>query len=293
MKLFRILISMTALVLLPACATVSITPVAAEIPTRAQPSPSPTPSPRPTATATPGGGTFGELTFSDEFNGPEIDTARWFVENGHQDYWPDTPWRRNFKKENVYIEDGALVIRTAKEKVGFSSGAIVTGVKGQPAPFEQAFGRFEARMRFPAQPGHGCAFWLWNTSQGNIDGSGRDGTEIDILEKIWLTDQIDHALHWDGYGADHESAVEYVQGMGLDDGGWHTARLDWYPDQYVFFIDGKETWRTSAGGVAQAPNFVLFSDEIVPWGSGPIENAILPDYFYVDYVRVYKYVPPQ
>lgn len=246
------------------------------------------------------GGTFGELTFGDEFDGPAIDTTRWSVEDGYQNNYPDSPWRRNFKKENVYIQDGALVIRVAREQVGFSSGAIVTGDKGQPSPFEQAFGRFEARMRFPTQQGHGCGFWLWNVSQGNIDGSGRDGTEIDILERAWLIDRVDHALHWDGYGAEHQSAVKTVDGMGLNDGGWHTVRLDWYPDQYVFFIDGKETWRTSAGGVDQTPNFVLFSDEIANYGTGPeamgvgpIEDAVLPDYFYVDYVRVYRYVPPR
>ena len=242
----------------------------------------------------PPGDPFGELAFSDEFEGPEIDTTRWYVENGHQNYWPDTePWRRNFKKENVYIQDGALVIRAAKEQIGYSTGAIVTGKKGQPLPFEQAFGRFEARMRLATQPGHGGAFWLWNVSQGNVDGSGRDGTEIDIFERIWLTDVCDHALHWDGYGPESGSAVQMVNGMGLNDGGWHVVRLDWYPDKYVFFIDGKETWRTTAGGVSQTPNFVIFSDEIVSWGSGPIEDAVLPDYFYVDYVRVYRSVPPQ
>jgi beta-glucanase (GH16 family) len=215
------------------------------------------------------------------------------VEDGLQVVFADQPWCRNFKKENVYIEDGALVIRVAKEEVGFSSGAIGTGDKGQPEPFEQAFGRFEANMRFPTQPGHGGAFWLWASSMENVDGSGRDGTEIDIFERIWLDDRADQALHWDGYGAEHRSAVQPITGMGLDDGGWHVVRLDWYPDEYVFFIDGKETWRTSAGGVAQTPNFVLFSDEIVDWGTGPIEDAALPDFFYVDYVRVYEYVPPE
>jgi beta-glucanase (GH16 family) len=266
--------------------------------------PSPTPSPTGTPTAAPStgvlpGGTFGELTFDDEFAGPEIDTTRWSVEDGHQNYWPDSPWRRNFKKENVYIEDGALVIRVAKEQVGFSSGAIGTGDKGQPAPFEQAFGRFEARMRFPTQQGHGYAFWLWNVSQGHVDGTGGDGAEIDILERWWLIDRGIHALHWDGYGSEQGSAVQTVNGLGLNDGGWHVARLDWYPDKYVFFVDGRETWRTSAGGVDQTPNFVLFSDEIANYGTGPeamgvgpIEDAVLPDYTHVDYVRVYAYVPP-
>jgi beta-glucanase (GH16 family) len=256
-----------------------------------------TPSQTPLLTAT-AFDPFAELSFDDEFNGPNIDTTRWFVENGHQDYWPETPWRRNFKKENVYIEDGALVIRIAKEQVGYSSGAIVTGDKGQPSPFEQAFGRFEARVRFPKQPGHFCAFWLWNNSEGNVDGSGRDGSEIDILERAWLIDRGQHTLHWDGYGPDHGSASKTVEGAGLNDGGWHVLRLDWYPEMYVFFVDGRETWRTDAGGVDQTPNFVLLSDEIGnygvgpdAWGVGPIQDAVLPDYFYIDYVRVFRYTP--
>jgi beta-glucanase (GH16 family) len=238
------------------------------------------------------GGTFGPLTFDDEFNGAELDTSRWHVDAA-QDMGPDQPWRRNYKNENVYLKDGALVIRAAKENPGYSTAAIVTGKKGQPNPFEQAFGRYETRMRLPTQPGHGGAFWLWNESETNVDGSGRDGTEIDIFERIWLDDTADHALHWDGYDADQQSAVQMVKGMGLTDGGWHTIRLDWYPDRYVFFIDGKETWHTSAGGVDQTPNFVILSDEICNWGTAPIDQATLPDYTYYDYVRVWAYVPPQ
>jgi len=306
LKSLRWPISCAAAFVLTACAAVSVAPPTTEAPTRAQPSPTPTLSPEPTATTTPEetgakpGGAFGALSFGDEFEGPEIDTTRWSVEDGHQDNWPDTPWRRNYKKENVYIEDGALVIRIAKENVGFSSGAVVTDDRGQESPFEQAFGRYEARLRFPHEQGHWCAFWLWNESEQNVDGSGRDGTEIDIVERAWLIDRVQHALHWDGYGEAHRGAEHAVSGAGLADGGWHTFRLDWYPDVYVFFVDGKETWRTDAGGVSESPNFVILSDEIgnfgigrEVWGVGPIAGAALPDYFYVDYVRVYEYLPPQ
>jgi hypothetical protein len=172
-----------------------------------------------------------ELVWSDEFDGPGIDEAKWYVRDGHVDAWPETPWRRNYKKENVYVENGALVIRTVREPNGFSTGAIRTASWGEPTKFEQAFGRFEARMRFPTQQGHWCAFWLMNKRVGEIDGSGRDGTEIDILEKAWLIDQAQHALHWEGYGPRHETAYEVVTGLGLDDGGWHVARVDWYPSE--------------------------------------------------------------
>lgn len=243
---------------------------------------------------------FSEMAFSDEFDGPEVDLTKWKVHNSHQDLWPESPWRRNFKKENVYTENGALVVRTQKEQVGFSTGAIGTGDDPEPAIFQQAFGRYEARMKFSTQQGFGCAFWLWNISETYVDGSGRDGSEIDILEDSWLIDRVDHAIHWDGYGAEHQSAVQFVNGMGLDDGGWHVVRLDWHPYEYVFYIDDIETWRTRAGGVSQAPNFVILSCEILNYGVGPeamgvgpIEGATLPDYFYVDYVRIWKYTGPK
>lgn len=245
----------------------------------------------------PASGTF-EPSWSDEFDGPTVDTTRWYVLDEHQDAWPETPWRRNWKKENVSIENGALVIRTVREPSGYSTGAVITGDWLHPSRFQQTFGRFEARVRFPSQQGHWCAFWLLNQNEPHLDGSGRDGTEIDVMEKAWLIDQVQHTLHWDGYAPDHGTAYQLVTGRGLTDGDWHVFRVDWYPDQYVFFVDGQETWRTAAGGVCQTPNDILLTEEIGhfgtgpgEWGVGPIEEAELPDVFSVDYVRVWRYVP--
>jgi beta-glucanase (GH16 family) len=71
--------------------------------------------------------------------------------------------------------------------------------------------------------------------------------------------------------------------------GWHTFSLCWTPDEYVFYVDGKETWRTKAGGVCQVPLYIKLSDEVGNW-AGDIKKAKLPDAFLVDYVRVYDLV---
>ena len=60
-------------------------------------------------------------------------------------------------------------------------------------------------------------------------------------------------------------------------------------DEYVFYVDGKETWRTKASGVCQVPEYIKLSDEIGKW-AGDIGKAKLPDAFMVDYVRVYDVV---
>ncbi len=245
-----------------------------------------------------------EPSWSDEFDGASVDASKWFVLNRHDQYWPETPWRRNYKAANVSIADvpgaegRALRIATVKDGEGWSTGALVTKDYGKPARFEQAFGRFEARVKFPSRQGHWCAFWLMSDRVGDVNGSGRDGTEIDIMEKSRLGDWINHALHWDGYGSAHKSASRDVRGKGLNDGAWHVFRLDWYPDRYVFFVDGKETWRTADGGVSQSASHILLTEEIGnfgtgpdAWGGGPISAAALPDYFYVDWVRVSAWVP--
>ena len=68
--------------------------------------------------------------------------------------------------------------------------------------------------------------------------------------------------------------------------GWHTFAVWWKADEYVFYVDGKETWRTKGGGPSQVPEYMLLSDEIGKW-AGDITKAKLPDQFLVDYVRVY------
>jgi len=93
------------------------------------------------------------------------------------------------------------------------------------------------------------------------------------------------ALHWDGYGAEHKSAGMALYAPGVSS-GFHTFGLYWTPEEYVFYIDGIERWRTSEGGVCQVPVYVKLTEEIGDW-AGDIKKASLPDYFYVDYVRVY------
>ncbi len=217
-----------------------------------------------------------KLIWSDEFNAASLDWNTWECPEGprRDGYWV---------KEDSYVNgDGMLVLRTRKDGERFTSGAIRTRGK-----FEHAFGYWEARCRFHTQVGHWPAFWLYTQDVGKVGDGGRDGTEIDIMEKAWAAgaDTINVALHWDGYGAEHKSAGMALYAPGVSS-GFHTFGLYWTPEEYVFYIDGIERWRTSEGGVCQVPVYVKLTEEIGDW-AGDIKKASLPDYFYVDYVRVY------
>ncbi len=218
-----------------------------------------------------------ELFWQDEFDGDVVDSGKWEIIG-------DSPRRKGFwVKEDAYLDgEGHLVLRTRKDGDRYASGAVRTLGR-----FESAYGYWEARCEFPTQPGHWPAFWLMPPKGiDSLERDGEDGTEIDIMEKPWREDVIQHALHWNGYGEHHRSEGQKMDAPGVSQ-GWHTFSLWWTPEEYVFYIDGWETWRTAAGGVCETPLYIKLTEEIDDWG-GDIAEAALPDYFRVDYVRVYR-----
>ncbi|MBM3499835.1 MAG: glycoside hydrolase family 16 protein [Armatimonadetes bacterium] len=222
-----------------------------------------------------------KLAFNDEFDGTALDDSKWQIPEEHvrRDGW--------WSPKAIRLDgQGNLVISALKDGDRYLDGCVRTRGK-----FEHAFGYYVARVKLQQQPGHWSAFWLYNDCVGKLGDEGRDGTEIDIYEKPWLDDRVQHALHWDGYGPEHQSEGQVAQVPGVMD-GYHTFSLWWKPDEYVFYVDGNETWRTNAGGVCQVPLYLKLSDEIGPW-AGDIADAQLPDAFLVDYVRVYDVVEGQ
>ena len=237
------------------------------------------------------------LVWKDEFNGSSLDGKKWDQPEYNRrsnDNGPDGWWL----KEDSYLDgNGHLVIRARKinnrnrdkDIFDFSTGAVRTIDR-----FEQKFGKFEIRCKLPTQPGWWVAFWLMSPTVGNEDGSGEDGSEIDIFEGFGWTDRVQHALHWDGYGDAHQSEGESMTIPGIRE-DYHTYILEWNETEYRFFIDSTETWRSQAGGVSKVPAYVKVTGELSTqdwaisqyWANNPA-RGVYPDSFLVDYVRVYK-----
>jgi len=220
-----------------------------------------------------------KLIWHDEFEGDRLDPDKWEIpEYKRRDAW----WSR---RAIALDGKGHLIIRIFREGDKFYDGCVRT--RGR---FEHAFGYYVARVRLQRSPGHWTAFWLYNASVGRVGDGGMDGTEIDIFEKPWIDDRVQHTLHWDGYGKHHRSKGHVSRNPGVMQ-GFHTFALLWTPDEYVFYVDGKERWRTSAGGVCQVPLYIKLSDEAQFGGwAGDVRKAKLPDEFIIDYVRVYDLV---
>jgi beta-glucanase (GH16 family) len=220
-----------------------------------------------------------KLIWHDEFDGAQIDETKWDIR--------DNVKRKEkgvFMREAMALDGQGHLVGTIRKRGDiYSIGGIRTRGK-----FEHRFGYYVARFQFHSQPGHWPAFWLSGAGVTTVGNEGRDGTEIDIMEKPWLDDRMQHTLHWDGYAEHHKTASHRFTFPGQMQ-GWHTYSVWWKPEEYIFYADGQETWRTKAGGVCQVPLGIIVSDEVGRW-SGDSEEANYPDSYKVDYVRVYDLV---
>jgi len=213
------------------------------------------------------------LVFEDEFDDVRLDRSRW---NVAEEVRKEGVWHpRNVQTDG----EGHLVITTSRVGERYVGGGLNTVGK-----FERAFGYFVARVQFQGQPGHRPSFGIGCKPAPT---GGRDGTYISIVEKAELTDLVHHSMIWGGTGT--VWARWDVPAGGVMK-GWHAFGLWWTPEEYVFYVDGRETWRNRYGGVSQVKQHFFVADE-VDEAAGDIRKAALPDRFLVDYVRAYALVP--
>ena len=241
------------------------------------------------------------ITFEEEFEG-ELDRTIW---SGHYQYGNKTVSRKG-SYWNQYLaetKDGNLVIPVVYleegmggEGAGWYSAGIDTDADA-PNGFSQKFGYFECRCILPKGADIWSAFWLMNSGVFNEDGSGRDGTEIDIFESDCYGDFMENSvtsnLHFDSYNEMHQKhgAKKFLTGNNPYE-EYNTYGLEWNENEYIFYINGVETFRTSFGGVSQNEEYVILSVEMKGEDGVPEfrDASGEPAEFIVDYVRVYQYI---
>lgn len=257
--------------------------------------------------------------WSDDFNGTELDKTKWgsswWVTERKGGYWHEdmvrvengnliiTAQYLDEPLENRYYDQWHDEIDFDEYKPGWYTGEITTQGK-----YEQTYGYFEIKCILPAATGMWSAFWMMNGDVTNVDGSGKDGTEVDVFESFyykdnwWGNDAITTGIIYDGYGSEIQNASigkYFIKNNPYKE--YNTYGVEWNENEYIFYINGYETGRLSAGGVSQNPEYLLVSCEFAGengvqhsdrHGTGeisktPAENW--PAEFKVDYVKCYQY----
>lgn len=242
-----------------------------------------------------------EIMFNEEFEG-ELDRSVW---SGHYQYGNTTVDRKG-SYWNQYLaqtKDGNLVIPVVYLEEGMGgkgAGWYTAGIDTDSDAkngFSQKFGYFECRCILPEGADIWSAFWLMNSGVFDEDGSGRDGTEIDIFESDGYENlfkyNVSSNLHFDGYGDAHQKlgATRFLLKNNPYE-EFNTYGLEWNENEYIFYINGVETFRTSFGGVSQNEEYIILSVEMRGENGIPSERENAPAEgaeFIVDYVKVYQY----
>lgn len=236
---------------------------------------------------------FNNLVFADEFDvdgAPNsqywtYDIGGWGWGNAEWQYYTDRP-------SNVVVRDGHLVI-TARQEQYEGNNYTSARLKTQGL-FEQAYGRYEARIRFPYGQGLWPAFWMLGNDIGTV-GWPQCG-EIDIFEYVIGNPSgatMAGTLHGPGYSAGASIGGEYESEDSRFDTDFHVFGVEWTEEYINFYVDGTVYNQLTPDDVTgewvfDHPFFLLLNLAVGGFGQPGPDDVMFPQTMLVDYVRVYN-----
>jgi beta-glucanase (GH16 family) len=240
-----------------------------------------------------------QLVWSDDFNGAagvSPDAAKWKFDIGvgpNNDGWGNSELQYyTDRTSNVSMDgNGSLAITARRESYsgsGFTSARIKTiGL------FDQAYGRFEARIKSPWGPGIWPAFWLLGSNVETI-GWPQCG-EIDIMEiRGQKPEMMNGTLHGPGYSGGSSITKTYALENSRFDVDFHLFAVEWGEGYIDFFVDNTLYQRLTPDNVKgewvfDHPFFILLNVAVGGNYLGfPTSQTPFPQTMYVDYVKVYR-----
>lgn len=237
------------------------------------------------------------LVWEERFDGDSLNLDDWNVET-HEPGWVNNELQAYVDSpENIYIEDGDLVLKPIETGKGqYTSGRVNTQNK-----HDFKYGRFEARAKVPKGQGFLPAFWMMPTSE-NLYGQWPRCGEIDIMEVMGqATDTSYGTIH---YGNPHnESQGTCVLEEGSFSDEYHVFSVDWEPGKIDWYVDGnlihtESNWYSATEGQGEItypapfdqPFYIILNLAVGgSWVGNPDETTDIENAEYrIDYVRVYQ-----
>ncbi len=232
------------------------------------------------------------LVFSDDFDGTSLNTDVWV-------YRGSGPRRGGFNAESqVRVENGNMILTGDYQTNGTYGEGWYTGMVKLKERYCKGY--FEIRCIANSGSGFWSAFWIQADAPytASVSKGGVGGAEIDIFESMSWDDAIGknsvaqtiHCAGVDGVQEGFQSerlGTFYGKNIYKE---YNTYGLEWTDDEYIFYINGVETRRSSFGnGVSEVKEDVIVSLEIP-------EEALLAELdketykteFIVDYVKIYQ-----
>lgn len=233
-----------------------------------------------------------ELVFEDEFEGNALNTDVW-------DYRGSGPRRGGFNAESqVRVENGNMIMTGDYQTDGTYGEGWYTGMIKLKERYCKGY--FEIRAILNEGSGFWSAFWIQADAPytASISKGGVGGAEIDIMESFnnenhKRYESVAQTIHCAGVNGETEGyqseRLGYYTGNNIHE-EYNTYGLMWTDDEYIFYVNGVETCRSSFGnGVSEVLEDVIVSLEIPDETQlAALDKATYKTEYIVDYVRIYQ-----
>lgn len=247
-----------------------------------------------------------EVTFSDDFDDNNLDREVWNT---------SFPWGRNdgSSKNNYYKTDG--------HNIDIENGIAQFYIKNEQGiynhwdgehhykytcahidtkdRFEQAFGRWDVKIKFPDKEGHWPAVWLLTQTWEHPEAPGNNGKHEVILPEVDVFEQFGKGrgnmrftLHT---GLTYRKPWHRMIGNGLKHinfgDNWWLLSFEWTDKTLVWKLNGivvKKIYQKCLGNHERLhrPAYIIISNATSNGKSGPKDEV--SKCMAIDWVRIYK-----
>lgn len=230
------------------------------------------------------------LVFCDEFESSALNTAVWeFRHLGKDSGGFNDVSQAKVKDGNLYITG------EYKENGTYGSGWYAADLQLKKL-YKQGY--FEIRCICNKGDDFWSAFWIQadHPYDHALSNGGIGGAELDIFESItkynskpFMKNAVTNTVHCNGGDEDEENidsrCIGKFKGKNIHE-EYNTYGLEWTDSEYIFYINGVETGRTSfSKGVSQVEEHICVSLCM----SGEINmNQDEKSIFTVDYVKIWQ-----
>ena len=235
-----------------------------------------------------------ELVWEDNFDLPGLpDSTVWNYETGYIRN-NEAQFYTNARPENARVENGNLIIEARKD---FWEGDSITSASiNTYGKKSMLYGRIEVKAKLPTGVGTWPAIWML----GNAFNEGTHWPacgEIDIMENVGYDPDTIHAnIHTKAYN--HSIGTNKGNRIGVEKPyeNFNVYAVNWFEDHMDFFVNDSLYFSFKNEGTGNdvwpfdKPHYLLINLAIGGgWGGNKgIDDAIFPQKYYIDYVRVYR-----
>ena len=241
------------------------------------------------------------LLWADEFDGNALNEDIWTMEVREPGWTNEELQSYEASTDNVYVEDGCLVLRALKNESDDGTVSYTSGKVNSQNKADFTYGKVVIRAMAPEGRGLWPAGWMMPKDESYYGQWPKCG-EIDIMEVLGDDTHTAYATLHFGEPHSQQQKTMVLEGEDSFSNSFHEYSVEWEPGEIRYYIDNTEVlvvndWYSADGDDEKPypapfdqPFFVQLNLAVGgTWPGNPDETTDFENAkFVIDYVRVYQ-----